>query len=546
MAANIKYYMKFKWQFTRCFEKGYLYILLAGAVFLCFVLNDKIGPLWDWSKEFAYFDYIKTSLVAFHKVPFFVWYPNDNLKDYQQIVSSSIFLANPEPLSFFPLIYLLRYLPPIIFIKIYFFIFFLFGVASCFLLKKRMAWGDKQFRTYLILFLFSPLIIQRLSDGYTSFVNLFLFPLLIYFNLSPKIIPRILGQAGIIGFIVLNSGVHVAVWLFVFLLIQAVCRAVVEKRVMAVLEFAVIAVFVLCLAFIRFYISYKLLGGMRQPLCAGYNPAVFLFWAITPFISVFPFNLMFVHRIIGGVAAWEGSLFMGLALPMFAIMYFHLIKNYKDKNKSVPDNIGILLVVGFLLMLMSMEPLYKSLISFFARFMPVDSLISADKYPFRYMIPSYLLMSLGLAQLIVPVEGYIKNLFVKFSCTKLKRVILKILALISYFICAISALLFTALLFFKNLFINFIAGRVSASYQNQDDWLSLLVQFKAHNLDYYIEKLRSEFAAGTWGFFVLFVFSLLIILLIKHRNRIRDYFVFIPNVFLEFALAIPIFFVCNA
>jgi len=101
-------------------------------------------------------------------------------------------------------------LTPALFLKILFFIHYLLGVGGLFKLCTSLGFDQRQTRVFSALFLLSPIFFQHTAIGYLSWINLFLFPWLIYFQLHPNRLTTSLGTAAIFAITLLQDGTHVA------------------------------------------------------------------------------------------------------------------------------------------------------------------------------------------------------------------------------------------------------------------------------------------------------------------------------------------------
>ncbi len=160
-------------------RKGYFYILLAGIFLFVFLVDSRIG-MYDWGKEMTYFNVIKISLTQYHSLPLFWWNPQV-YGGYPAISVGSFFLANPETFSFSPFIFLLFWMDTLFFMKILVCVICAIGIIGILKLSRKLKWQDGQCRIFIALFLFSPIIIQHLAIGYFPWLNLYLFPWLIFF-----------------------------------------------------------------------------------------------------------------------------------------------------------------------------------------------------------------------------------------------------------------------------------------------------------------------------------------------------------------------------
>ena len=210
----------------RFWEKGYLYIAIASLIYFFWFMSNNVGIL-DWIKEIAYFEYFKTAFNDYHTLPYFWWNILEEVAWRPPIPGTSAIIANPETALFSPLTPMLYLLSAQVYIKLYVIIQFLIGVFGLFALKRKLSWNYSQFRTFVVLFLFSPIIMQHISVAYFTWYNFYLFPLLIYFVADRRMAVGIVGSAAVLGLIVLQGGIYIVQYVGLFYILYEVFHIII-------------------------------------------------------------------------------------------------------------------------------------------------------------------------------------------------------------------------------------------------------------------------------------------------------------------------------
>ena len=312
-------------------KTGQLYILIAAFVWVAYALSRNVG-IYDWHKELAYFEYIKDSLFGFQVWPFFWWHKLPELSRYPAVTYTSNFISNPETMLFSPLIVFLRFMDVINYIKFVSFVHYLIGLGGVIALRRRLQWNHTQFRIYLVLFFFSPIIVQHLAIGYTPWLNLFFFPWVIYCLIEQKTLLGALGLAAVLAMILLQGGTHVFWWFALFAALFSFFLATIRRKWSPLIKLGLALAGVMLLAFVRLYASTQAYAGFQQDFVNGYHFANFFMWALLPAIFLPPVHTFFIRYNWDGVPSWDGGVFWGLALIMIMILLF----KYRDFRKLKP------------------------------------------------------------------------------------------------------------------------------------------------------------------------------------------------------------------
>lgn len=382
-------------------QTGQLYILIAALVWAAYALSRNVG-IYDWHKELAYFEYIKSSLFDFQVWPFFWWQKLPELWRYPAVTYTSNFMSNPETMLFSPLIVFLKFMEVITYIKFVAFVHYLIGLGGVLALRRRLQWNNTQFRVYLALFFFSPIIIQHLAVGYTPWLNLFFFPWVIYFLIEQRALLGALCLAAILAVILLQGGTHVFWWFVLLAALFSFSLAAMRREWAPFIRLGLTLISILFLAFVRIYASTQSFAGFQQDFVNGYHFANFSAWALVPTLLLPPVHTFFIRYEWDGVPAWDGGVFWGLALVMTLILLFKYrdFRKYKPADETTVQNQPIydaLLVSSIFLLALSFFSVYEHLVQSIIAVMPVPFLAGIEKYPFRFAIPAFLGLSILLA-----------------------------------------------------------------------------------------------------------------------------------------------------
>ncbi len=470
-------------------RKGYLYIGLAALLMLVFLLDARVG-IYDWAKEIAYFDYIRISLVRFHTLPLFWWNPQAFI-DYPAIGQSAFFIANPETFVFSPFILLLFLFDTILFMKILVLLFFAIGVVGLFALRRQLQWRDDQFRIFIALFLFSPIIIQHVSIGYFPWLNIYLFPWLLFFLLNEKTSSQVVGIAGVLALTLLQGGTHVFWWFSLFIGLFYLFRFIYKPGFKLFLQVVLVVCLVVLLAGIRISTSAQTFADFQQTFFSGYNIKGFFTWAFIPPIFT-PANMddiePFIEGYIHGVPYWDGAVFWGFALILSIIfMVLFVIRKIKMKDeKKDDDRIVVFVALSAILMtILSFENIYQNLITAISGLIKIPALEAIEKYPFRLAIPGYFGMAFAVAHFFEPIHltlaNWIKRLatfFAKFIHPNRSNEIRKQYKWLLVIV-AILAFLLLFIIILRAPINNWMSLAISEAYQGTgSSWLSSLMSHK--------------------------------------------------------------------
>jgi hypothetical protein len=385
----------------RFWESGYLYLAIAATLYLIYCLTGRIGD-YDWKKDLAYVQYTRTSLVSYHTVPYFLWNTLPRLARYPAIARTSSFISNPETLLLSPFTPFLLLLSPVAFIKFMLAIHFAIGAAGLFALRRELQWSEVQFRTYAILFLFSPVIIQHIAIGFIPWLNLFFFPWLIFFLAHRNRLVSTLGLSLVLAWTLLQGGVHPFVWFALLTVLYAIARAALSRSWAPGVQLAFVFAATASLSFVRLYATAGVFSDFHQPFEAGYNAVGFVATALVPPLLIEPYDSFFMDRTWGHVPSYDAGVFWGAALPMLVI----LLVRYRRYREHGAIRVGAarngldcdaLLISASVVFALSFGSLLSVLVNGITRIVPIVFADAIEKYPFRLAIPALLAYSVLIA-----------------------------------------------------------------------------------------------------------------------------------------------------
>ena len=374
------------------FLQKYGYIAIFLVALLVFLFYPNVG-IYDWDKEILYTSYIKTSLLEFKQFPLFLW-NSDQLAGYPAVDQSAFFAANPETMLFSPFLPLLFFLPPEIFLKLLVVLNGIVGIAGLLLLGKKLRWQPDQTRIFSALFLLSPIVIQHVAIGYLPWINLFLFPWLLYFLLSEDMVSHSLGSGMVLAVVLLQGGSHIFVWMAFFVVFFELCSMILKKRIEHLISILLIFIAAVLLALPRFYLSMQSFASFSQRFFSGYSVRAFLQWGlIPPFFT--PASMddieFFIEGYIDGVPYWDGELFWGAMILLAVLLpfYFLYMKKQKKQLFNTKNNSLAVAAASFILWILSLENFYERIVTFFSELLRLPALEGMEKYPFRLAILAY-------------------------------------------------------------------------------------------------------------------------------------------------------------
>ncbi len=381
----------------RNWEKGYLYTIIASILFLFYALNGNVGVM-DWYKDSAYLHYIKTALTEFDTLPYFWWSKIDQISWIPPIKATSVFISIPETTLFSPLTPLLYILSEIVYLKFYILVQCLVGLGGVFALRKRLNWNDIQFRSYLAVFIFSPIIFQHIAVGYFPWYNIFFFPWLIFFLAEKKSFTKIIGMSAVLALVLLQGGVYVFVWFVMLLFLYGFYNIIIERNYMIILQVVGAIALVFLLAHVRIYAASLSFTDFSREWFEtnGYNPFNFLFYALIPTVTIQPIDLMFWTNLFRiGIPQHDAGIFWGLVVIMVLVLIFRFKEIFK-KDKKIQNRINYkaLFFAAATIFVFSFFSVWVTITRTLQALVDLPFFESIKNYGYRLGIPAYLGFSL--------------------------------------------------------------------------------------------------------------------------------------------------------
>ena len=368
------------------------YACLFFTALLIFLFYPNVG-IYDWDKEVLYSAYIKTSLLEYRQFPLFLW-NSAQLAGYPAVDQSTFFAANPETMLFSSFLPLLLLFSPAVFLKLLVVLNGALGFTGVLALGKRLHWQSAQTRIFSALFLLSPIIIQHVAIGYLPWINLYLFPWLLFFLLSEDIVTRSLGSGMVLALVLLQGGSHVFIWLAFFVVLYMLWISVIRKNGGDLLTIPLAILAAVGLALPRFYLSFQSFATFSQRFFSGYSIRAFLQWGLVPpFFTPSSMDDIeyFIEDYIDGVPYWDGEVFWGVLIVLAVLLPFLFLhlrgKNAQDSAAKIPAL--AVACASAILLIFSFGGLYERVITYFSALLRLPALEGMEKYPFHFAIPAY-------------------------------------------------------------------------------------------------------------------------------------------------------------
>jgi len=517
-------------------EKGYLYMVISMLLFLIYALNGRIG-IYDWQKEVAYFQYIKTSFTSFHSFPWFWWNKLENVAGYPAVSYTSNFVSNPETMLFSPFTSLLFLIDVLTYVKFLAVIHCLIGIAGSLALRRRLKWDSQQFRIYLILFLLSPIVIQHLSIGYTPWLNLFFFPWLVYFISDEKPSSSILGTSIILGLVLLQGGTHVFIWYAMLIFLYFVLKMCIEQK----WDFRLLGIFCLTplLSFARIYATAQAYGNFHQPFQVGYNPINITLWALIPPILIPPIDGFFIRKVLMGVPSWDGGIFWGLVIILILVLARNYSRyNHVGDNNSARQSMYVsLFVASSVLLILAFFSIFKFIIISVNAIIHIPFIEVAGKYPFRLAIPAYLGFSIMIASYWKELSQSLNELWDRLVGSFIILKLARALKFLAYAVFVSFSVVLMASIIFSRIILEIFHNMISEAYYGTGyHWLSqFMVGRSVNSLEHYFGRAEGSYFQLQVSLLIGLTFLIVVVLFLRSNMRKKRH----VN---EFALAMPFVF----
>ena len=528
-------------------EKGYLYIAIACLIHFVWFLSDNVGIL-DWIKEIAYFEYFKTAFNDYHTLPYFWWNILEEVAWRPPIPGTSALIANPETALFSPLTPLLYLLNAQVYIKLYIIIQFLVGVSGLFALKSKLSWDNSQFRTFVALFLFSPIIMQHIAVGYFTWYNFYLFPWLIYFVANRRAMVGIVGSAAVLGLIVLQGGIYIVQYIGLFYILYEVFHILFEKEWKRILRILIVPLLAVLLALVRIYITGYAYGDYVRPWVEidAYNTSFFLFYALIPTVTIPPLNLFFHSDLLGwSLTPHDSGQFWGLSIIMLAVIVakYKKIVHKASSQRQNRLNYNAVFIASSVLLIISFYQIWY-LTMRVVSLLDIPLFESIKNHGIRFIMGSYF----GFALLLANYSKEIWEEFHQFVDTKFWKTTKKLLGKLFQIILIGMSFMVVFLKIFKKIIASKFGEFITGAYNNTGYyWLRKRMEgINENSLEFYYFRFDKAYLSIQHWIFIIFSVLLVTFLLIyffkKKRKLFKTLIVRFPSLKFELLLAIPLIF----
>jgi hypothetical protein len=359
--------------------------LLAVLPFLLAFLSSRVG-IHDWGKELYFSEITAQSLKASGELPAVVWELPEELKRFPVFQATRIFWAVPETLLFSPLSLFLHFLDPARYIYLHVLLFLALGFWGFLKLSQQQAWNAEQNFFFACCFFMSPMVLQHLAMGYTPWLLFSAISWFFVFLLDDNYWRSSLGLALLLSVFLLLGGLHPFVLFSAALGLQALAALIFnkEEREFTFVRLPVIYGVVVLLSLSRLWPSQLAFKGFSQELLTGYTPKMFFKFALTPPWTWGSEN--FTHRIYENIATWDAGVFWGLPLLVLPLA-FCCWKRIREERA--------LLAAALVLAVLSFGDLWGDILAVFPRALSTR-IASAEKYPYRFMLPAYYFVVVAL------------------------------------------------------------------------------------------------------------------------------------------------------
>lgn len=528
-------------------EKGYIYITIACLMHFVWLLSDNVGML-DWIKEIAYFEYFKTAFNDYHTLPYYWWNILEEVAWRPPIPGTSAIIANPETALFSPLTPLLYLLSAKVYIKLYIVIQFLIGVSGLFALKRKLNWNDSQFRTFVVLFLFSPIIMQHISVAYFTWYNFYLFPWLIYFIADRRTTVGIVGTAAVLGLIVLQGGIYIVQYVGLFYILYEVFHILLEKEWKRILRILIIPLLAIVLALVRIYITGYAYGDYVRPWVEidAYNISFFLFYALIPTVTIPPLDLFFHSDLLGwSLTPHDSGQFWGLSIVMLAVVvakYRKIVQNTGSQQQGGLNYQAVFIAASVLFIISFYQIWY--LIMRAVSILDIPLFESIKNHGIRFIMGSYF----GFALILANYSKEIWREFHRFVDTNFWKIFKKVLERSFQIILIGMSFMVVFLKIFKKVISSKFGEVITGAYDNTSHfWLRKRMEgIEENSLEFYYFRFDMAYSSILNWIFVIFSVMLIAFLLIyffkKNRRLFKSLVVKFPSLKFELLLAIPLMF----
>ncbi len=390
------------WNLVIYFSISTILILIWDGRFL---LSSKIGIL-DWKKEIYFYHFLRSSLEEYGKLPLSFIYLPENIAGYPAVSRALSYWANPEVLTFSPLMVFLPFMSVSKFLKSYFYFHLLFGSMGIYILSKRL-----NLNTYIAIILMSltvlnPWLMQHLAIGYTPWIQVCLVPMIIAMlvgvetSLLEMIVATILNSLIIYG-----GGLHVFIWFnfaFIVFIIFSIIFSSKDQLLQRLKKTFIYFLLSGLLIFPKLFATFSVFGDWSRGT-AGSPSSLRDLWGLLTDVNAPLYDFPQSHSIYG-TDIYDASIVMGeWFVVLFVLSSVYIIyKSLKSQSTRISQNTSlILLFVALFFCVLGWRGVWKYIVE-------LIPMLGVEKYPWRFLFVS--LFSI-ITLVVIEVFNFIDNLF---------------------------------------------------------------------------------------------------------------------------------------
>ncbi len=341
-----------------------------------FLFTPRIG-IGDWQKDSFYLNYLESSLKEFSEIPLsFLRFPPDLLR-YPIPGATASYWANPEVITFSPLLILLLFMESVTFYKVSFVLYLSIGAYGCYRLGRRLQLPAVGGTLLFVTIILNPWLLQHIAMGYTPWMSFCLLPLLTELLADRRLgSGKLAAAAALNGLLVYGGALHLFVWYngaaVIFLLVYSL-----RKR-----DWQILARFYLYLLLSGLLILPKAIAALsvlhelrRQPQ-GSYGSVADLWGLFTDKTS--PLYDVPTSYSIHGVALYDGSVYTGSWFVILLGVCVILAGWRWRKHRPEPLPLLETIITATLFLILGFNGIWPML----AKAVP---LLDSEVYPWRFL-----------------------------------------------------------------------------------------------------------------------------------------------------------------
>ncbi len=369
-----------------------VYLLISTALILLwnakFLISPNIG-IYDWKKEIYFFHFLRSSLVEFGEFPFSFVFLSEGINWYPTLSKTLSYWANPEVLTFSPLLILIPFLSTVAFIKTYFFLYLLFGAVGIFVLFRRLGLGVYETLIVFMMTILNPWLMQHLAIGYTPWIQFCMVPMTVAMlvNWRTQITPLVVASC-LNALIIYGGGLHIFLWfnaaVAIFYIVFALRRKALRVLTKAFLFFLMTGLLILP----KIVAILSVFEGWTRGIKSSYSSLSHL-WGLLTDSNAPLYDLPRSYNIYG-VNLYDGSILMGpwfIVLLAFCVIFslYNFVKS--DRQSTIYPQFPSfeLVLVALLFCFLGWDGIWKNLVDMFP-------LLGSQIYPWRFSFVSLFLL----------------------------------------------------------------------------------------------------------------------------------------------------------